>query len=145
MSWIPLALLVSQKCYQSVRPLGVDRVSRRQYLASLLPTAVLVTLFVGIPYFARTIWFFHYVAPLLASLVYFSDTLQERRSSPRLFILTAYLANSLIFFLVTVRNGSLFFKNLTVGVVWQIATFFSASFILWSLTCRASPSRDSRA
>lgn len=122
MFWAPLVLVVSSKLLLLFRGIVLQRQSLGLTVGKYLPGVSVVVLFVLIPYFARTIWFFQYAVPLL--LVFLFSTLNLNLSATLLGSLfrVGIFSNALAFISIMTSQGSLYFGSTSIESFWIVIT-----------------------
>jgi len=131
--WIPLSVLLLQAVKNSLLPLFRKNLLWRKSVAERIPALLILSLFWTIPFFARTIWFFWYLAPLLAVFVFFTDHLENAKKSFKLIIWVAIVANAFYFLLVVLKLGNLELGGVTSNPQLQILFGYSLGLIAYKL------------
>jgi hypothetical protein len=133
LAWIPLSFLLFQVTKKLLLPLFQKNSLWRKSVAERIPALLILSLFWIIPFFARTIWFFWYLAPLLAIFVFFTDHLENAKNSFKLIIWVAIAANAFYFLLVVLKLGNLELGGVTFNPQLQILFGYSLGLIAYKL------------
>jgi hypothetical protein len=128
-AWIPLSVLLLQAVKNSLLPLFRKSLLWRKSAAERIPALLTLGIFLAVPTFARTVWFFWYLAPLLAVFVFFTDHLENAKKSFKLIIWLATASNTLYFILVVLKLGNLEVSRITLSPSLQIVLGFSLGLI----------------
>jgi hypothetical protein len=128
-AWIPLSVLLIQAAKNILLPLFRKNLPWRKSAAERIPALLTLGIFLAVPAFARTVWFFWYLAPLLAVFVFFTDHLENAKKSFKLIIWLATASNTLYFILVVLKLGNLEVSRITLSPSLQIVLGFSLGLI----------------
>jgi len=145
-SWTPLICLILFKLLQIFRPMFLSPGMWRRFLTQRYSVIIILFLFLFVPYFARTIWFLHYAIPLLCVLLFFSEGSDLGPKLIKILCGLGAISNVLVFFRVTLRNGTLYFDRLAIGTSWQlvIATAAGLCLLLTTLPMWARSDKELR-
>ena len=133
LAWIPLSVLLFQGMKRLLLPLFQNNLSWRKSVAERIPALLILSLFWIIPFFARTIWFFWYLAPLLAIFVFFTDHLENVKKTRKFITWVATLANAFYFLLAVLALGNLELGGVTFNPQLQILFGYSLGLIAYKL------------
>ena len=133
LAWIPLSVLLFQGMKKLLLPLFQNNSPWRKSVAERIPALLILSLFWIIPFFARTIWFFWYLAPLLAIFVFFTDHLENVKNNFKFIIWVAILANAFYFLLAVLALGNLELGGVTFNPQLQILFGYSLGLIAYKL------------
>ena len=119
--WVPLISLLSQKISLLLRTLWKNRHKPRLSIIEFTPALLVILLFPLIPFFARTIWFFQYAAPLLLVLLLATQSLRTNSKFLKTILGLGIFSNAVAFFIVVNKYGSLYFGSIELKSHFQIA------------------------
>jgi hypothetical protein len=128
-AWIPLSVLLLQAVKNSLLPLFRKNLLWRKSVAERIPALLTLGIFFNVPTFARTVWFFWYLAPLLAIFVFFTDHLEDKEKSFKLLTWLATASNTFYFILVVLKLGTLEVGSIFLSPSLQIVLGFSLGLI----------------
>ncbi len=127
--WIPLSVILLQAVKNSLLPLFRKNLLWRKSAAERIPALLILSLFWIIPTFARTVWFFWYLIPLLTIFVFFTDHLENIEKRFKLLIWLATASNTLYFILAVLKLGKLEVVRITLSPSLQIVLGLSLGLI----------------
>ena len=128
-AWIPLSVLLIQAAKNILLPLFRKNLPWRKSAAERIPALLTLGIFLAVPAFARTVWFFWYLAPLLAIFVFFTDHLENKEKRFMLLIWLATASNTLYFNLVVLKLGTLEVGSISLSPSLQIVLGLSLGLI----------------
>jgi hypothetical protein len=128
-AWIPLSVLLIQAAKNILLPLFRKNLPWRESAAERSPALLTLGIFLAVPTFARTVWFFWYLAPLLAVFVFFTDHLENKEKRFKLLIWLATASNTFYFILVVLKLGTLEVGSISLSPSLQIVLGFSLGLI----------------
>jgi hypothetical protein len=128
-AWIPLSVLLIQVTKNLLLPLFRKNLLWRKSAAERIPALLTLGIFLAVPTFARTVWFFWYLAPLLAIFVFFTDHLQNIERRFKLLIWLATASNTFYFILVVLKLGTLEVGSISLSPTLQIVLGLSLGLI----------------
>ena len=129
LAWIPLSVFLFQVTKNLLLPLFQKNSLWRKSAAERVPALLTLCIFLAVPTFARTVWFFWYLAPLLAIFVFFTDHLENVKKSFKLLIWLATASNALYFILVVLKLGTLEVGSISLSPLLQIVLGLSLGLI----------------
>lgn len=132
-SWIPLISLFALKLFSLFRQLLENSSSKRILFAENYPTLSVLFLFLLIPVYTRTIWFLHYVIPLLSVFLLFTDSSGNSPGLYRKLLGLGMLSNALTIYVVSLKNGPIYINEHIFGVELQIVIATAASILLLAI------------
>lgn len=119
--WAPLICLLWQKISLLFKTLWKNRHEPRLSIIEFTPALLVILLFPLISFFARTIWFFQYAAPLLLVLMLATQGLRTNSKFLNTTLRLGIFSNLVAFFIVVSKNGSLYFGGIELKSHFQIA------------------------
>jgi hypothetical protein len=128
-AWIPLSFILIQAAKNILLPLFRKNLPWRKSAAERIPALLTLGVFLAVPAFARTVWFFWYLAPLLAIFVYFTDHLENKEKRFKLLIWLATASNTFYFNLVVLKLGTLEVGSISLSPSLQIVLGLSLGLI----------------
>jgi hypothetical protein len=132
-AWIPLSVLLIQVTKNLLLPLFQKNLLWRKSAAERIPALLALGIFLAVPTFARTVWFFWYLAPLLAIFVFFTDPLENIERRFKLLIWLATASNTFYFILVVLKLGTLEVGSISLSPSLQIVLGLSLGLIAYKL------------
>ena len=127
--WMPLSVLLLQAAKNLLLPFFRRNLLWQKLVAERIPALLILSLFWIIPTFARTVWFFWYLMPLLAILIFFTDYPGNIEKRFKLLIWLAIASNTLYFILVVFELGNLEVGSITLSPSLQIVFGLSLGLI----------------
>jgi len=131
--WIPIFVLLFPALRVLLVPLLRKKSFSKKSVFERIPALLTLGIFLAVPTFARTVWFFWYLAPLLAIFVFFTDHLENVKKSFKLIIWVAIAANAFYFLLVVLKLGNLELGSVTFNPQLQILFGYSLGLIAYKL------------
>ena len=129
--WMPLSVLLLQAAKNLLLPFFRRNSLWQKLVAERIPALLILSLFWIIPTFARTVWFFWYLVPLLAIFFLFADYPGDTEKRFKLLIWLAITANALCFVQVVRRLGNLELGATTLNP--QVQIFLGCSLALTAI------------
>ena len=119
--WAPLVLVISPRLILLFRELLVRR-ETHVIIKEHLPALLVLSLFVLIPFIARTIWFFQYAIPLILVFLFTTSSRSGSSISLNTLLKIGLFSNALAYVSVLIQNGPLYVGTLVIESHWIAAT-----------------------
>ena len=129
--WIPLLVLIGNRLYCLFAPFVLRQVKFRKLFTTHYPELILLAIFFSVPYFARTVWFFQYWAPLAAIFIFFSDSQRVTNHTLIRLVYVGSLSNLFVFLVFSLRHGTVYLGSFSLSVGIIISTGLCSAFILY--------------
>ena len=127
--WIPLVVLLRHALRDLFMPLIRNNFSSKKLIAERIPGLLCLGILVAVPVFARTVWFFWYVLPVLLIFIFFTSHLGKVEEKFKLLILFSISVNALSFILSVLKLGNLEIGGFVFNPPLQIVLGLSLGLI----------------
>ena len=127
--WIPLVVLLRNALRDLFMPLIRNNFSSKKLIAERIPGLLCLGILVAVPVFARTVWFFWYVLPVLLIFIFFTSHLGKVEEKFKLLILFSISVNALSFILSVLKLGNLEIGGFVFNPPLQIVLGLSLGLI----------------
>lgn len=134
--WGPLMTFLFAKVILLAKDLVSSFRNRNLSLNKSLGGLVVVFLFVYIPFFAKTIWFFQYAAPLFLLFAFFVDSSTHPHRFQKVMLVAALTANFLILARVALVNGPINVSGSIIEPLWLLVVWTVLVALLVSATAK---------
>lgn len=119
--WAPLVLVLSPRLILLFRELLLKR-GIRTIVSEQIPAVLVLSLFVLIPFIARSIWFFQYAIPLILVFLFTTSSRSGSSISLNALLKIGLFSNALTYVSVLIQNGPLYVGTLVIESHWIAAT-----------------------
>ena len=132
-SWIPIFLLITRALKTIFYPMFNQKSLMPRIIVKRIPPFFVMIVFFLVPVYARTVWFFWYLVPLLVVFVFFVDYLEDVERNYKSLIFISIFANAVYFVLVVRNLGAIYLLGVSIDPPVQIFLGLSLGLIAFKL------------
>ena len=132
-SWIPIFLLTTRALKTIFYPMFNRKSLMLRVIIERIPSLFLMIVFFLVPMYARTVWFFWYLVPLLVIFIFFVDYLKGVERNYKSLIFISIVANAVYFVLVVRNLGAIYLLGVWIDPLVQIFFGLSLGLIAFKL------------